>query len=127
MRWVFGMFMGPSDLRERNSLAYREAWPACLKRGVYVACRCCLRFRREVIAAQKKELDILEHHLPERNRRSCGIRSVGRNGSTHSQERDITLDICPKRDFHNMVDSLRSKDSYALLEFRIVQKDLVRS
>jgi len=37
---MFGKFMGPSNLREGNSLAYREAWPACLKRGVYVACRC---------------------------------------------------------------------------------------
>jgi hypothetical protein len=41
-------------------------------------------------------MDILEHHLPERNRRSRSIRGIGRDGSTHSQEFNITLDICPK-------------------------------
>jgi hypothetical protein len=52
IRWVFGKFMGTSDLRERNSLAYREAWPACLERGIYVACRCRAVEFREYVARE---------------------------------------------------------------------------
>jgi hypothetical protein len=72
-------------------------------------------------------LDILEHHWPERNGRSCSIRGIGCAGSTHLQKFEITLDVCSKGNFNEMVDPLRNQGFYARGEFRIVQEDLLGS
>ena len=92
IRWLFGKFMGPSNLRGgRFARLSRKPDQACLKRGVYVACRCCLHFWPEVIAAQKKELGILEHHWPKRNRRSCSIRRL--DVRIHFRGGDVILTV----------------------------------
>src|SRR5262249_55654471 len=90
---MFHNFVGTSDLCKWQSFPNLEAGPPCLKRRIQIArglYLCCLR---EIVAAQKKQTNVLKYHLPEGNLRRGVVGSIARDGSAQLQEFDVSVDI----------------------------------
>src|SRR5215813_312865 len=116
---VFHELVGTSDVDERYTFGDFEARPPRLKRCIQIPRRLGFGFRWEIVAPQKKQPDVLEHHLPEGDLRRGIIRGIARDRSPLLQQFDVSFDVGSERDLNNMVNGFWSKRSYAFHQLAV--------
>src|SRR5580704_16231768 len=124
---MFHKFVSAGDLDERNSLGDLETRPTGFQCSTQVPRGCDLRIFWEVVTAEKKQSDILEHHQPEWNCGRSDIRRIGCDRSPHFQQIDISCDVRSECHLDDMIDSIRSQRLQSRRQFMIVPYDLVGS
>src|SRR6516162_3433269 len=122
---VFHELVSASDVDERYTFGDFEARPPRLKRCIQIP-RCVgFGFRWEIVAPQKKQPNVLEHHLPKGNLRRGIIRGIARDRSPLLQQFDVGFDIGSERHLHNVIKAPRSKRAYTFHQLAVAQHYIV--